>query len=290
MEVYCEDAAQGTSGSAEGSRGEARPPAKRSLGQNYLRDPEVTRRIVAALKAEPGDSLIEIGPGPGALTGHLLAGAPERLVLVEKDHAWAFARRETLREFPGVSGGVILADALELAWERARGPWKIIGNLPYNVASPLMWEIFSRAGFSRAVFMIQKEVGERIAASPGSRAYGALSVWLQSFARPQLECIVPPQAFYPRPKVYSAVLSFTPLSREGTGSLPPPPALKPVLANLIRRCFQQRRKQLGTILREARGEAGLWEKSGIDPVLRPENLSPGDFLRLALVFSQRISL
>ena len=126
------------------------------------------------------------------------------------------------------------------------------------------------------MFMIQKEVGQRIVAEPGTSAYGALGVWVQSFMRPRIECIVPPQVFTPRPKVDSAVLSFVP--REDA----PGPETRAALAGVLHRCFQWRRKQLGTIFKDT----GLREESlppdaGIAFTLRPERLTPGQFLLLA---------
>ncbi len=252
------------------------PRARKSLGQNFLTDRNIARKIVQALEIEPEDRVLEIGPGPGALTGIISEYKPKQLVLVEKDAHWARERRMA----PPESGPphVVIADALTLTWERFAAPWKFIGNLPYNVASPLMWDIFSRApGLARAVFMIQKEVGQRLTAKPGTSAYGALSAWTQSFVRPRLEFIVPPQVFVPRPKVDSAVLSFTPVpAREA-----PAPEQRPALADCLHRCFQQRRKQLGTILKGKMSPA-QWRAMEIDPMLRPEMLGPEAFLRLAL--------
>lgn len=250
----------------------AQPRAKKSLGQHFLRDKNISEKIVRLLQVEEGDSVLEIGPGPGALTG-ILEGTPlSRLVLLEKDRHWAAERQRR----GGPKTQAVLMDALTMSWERItpQAPWKIIGNLPYNVASPLMWDIFSQAtGMVRAVFMIQKEVGDRLAACPDSKDYGALSVWVQSFVRPQWGFTVGPRAFAPPPKVDSAVLSFTPLPREQW------PANPAGLASLIKMCFQNRRKQLGSIFRK-NGRPELiesLEKLQISPEKRPENLSPGDF-------------
>ena len=174
----------------------------------------------------------------------------------------------------------MLTDALRFDWRRIspERPWKVIGNLPYNVASPLIWDIVSRAeGLKRAVFMVQKEVGQRLAAAPGNGHYGALSVWVQSYARPRLEFVVGPGAFSPPPKVDSAVLSFEPLPPEAR------PAHPKALARLLRICFQQRRKQLGGIFRRAglpQMERAL-DQAGLAPSLRPEALSTDDFQRLS---------
>jgi 16S rRNA (adenine1518-N6/adenine1519-N6)-dimethyltransferase len=229
------------------------------------------------LRVEPTDKVLEIGPGPGALTVFLREAGPERLVLVEKDRYWARERRMNGRG----ALEVVVADAMTLAWERFSEPWKFIGNLPYNVASPLMWDLFSKAGgFSRAVFMVQKEVGLRLTARPGTAAYGALSVWTQSFVRPALEFVVPPHVFRPAPKVDSAVVSFEPPALDGA-------ATEAVLfeadglARVLKACFQKRRKQLGTTMRAAGLDPERLSGLGIDPKCRPEELPPALFHRLA---------
>lgn len=266
-------------GTSEGGRGPAMPPrAKKSLGQNFLKDRNIAARIAAQLHIGPDDWVIEIGPGPGALTRHIHAAGPARLFLLEKDHHWA--REHRLHPLAGTpEAQVVLTDALLFPWERldAAHPWKVIGNLPYNVASPLMWDICSRApGLVRASFMIQKEVGERIVAAPGSRQYGALSVWLQCFTKPEWCFVVPPHVFTPRPKVDSAVLAFTPRTDR------PDAVQSKRLAHVLRLCFQQRRKQLQGILRPHVGgdASALLAGLGIDPAARPETLSPERFIAL----------
>ena len=252
------------------------PRAKKSLGQHFLRREEICTRIASLLLPRPEDRVLEIGPGPGALTRALEAGPHACLLLLEKDRHWA-AERQRLA---GPRTQAVLTDALRFDWRRVgpTRPWKIIGNLPYNVASPLIWDIVSRArGLSRAVFMVQKEVGQRLAAAPGNGHYGALSVWVQSYTRPRLEFVVGPGAFSPPPKVDSAVLSFEPLPPEAL------PARPDALSRLLRICFQQRRKQLGGIFRRAglpELETAL-ERTGLAPNLRPEALGKDDFQRLA---------
>ncbi|WP_034636527.1 16S rRNA (adenine(1518)-N(6)/adenine(1519)-N(6))-dimethyltransferase RsmA [Desulfovibrio cuneatus] len=252
------------------------PKAKKALGQNFLQDKNIAAKIVRTLHIAPQDAVLEIGPGPGALTGWVMQASPARLVLVEKDNALAFTRMQAERgDFTGKLQ-VVLADALTMPWNQFTSPWKFVGNLPYNVASPLMWDIVSQAsGLERAVFMVQKEVAQRIVAHPETGAYGALSVWLQSFCRAKLEFVVPPQVFVPRPKVDSAVVSFVP-HPAGTYSFCPVS-----LAKTIKICFQMRRKQLGTILRLSGLNAGVLELLGISPQLRPEALPVATFHLLA---------
>ncbi|WP_297671519.1 16S rRNA (adenine(1518)-N(6)/adenine(1519)-N(6))-dimethyltransferase RsmA [uncultured Desulfovibrio sp.] len=262
--------------------GERPPAAKKSLGQHFLRRDDICTRIAALLLPVEDDDVIEIGPGPGALTRALEAQAHRRLLLLEKDRYWA-AERQRLA---GPHTQAALMDALRFCWRRItpEQPWKIAGNLPYNVASPLIWDMVSQAtGWRRAVFMVQKEVGQRLAARPGTGQYGGLSVWVQSFAQPRLEFLVGPGAFSPPPKVDSAVLSFAPLPLERR------PARPDLLAKLLRVCFQQRRKQLGGIFRHS-GLPWLAEaltSMGLAPTLRPEMLSVDDFQRLTACWAER---
>lgn len=248
------------------------PRAKKSLGQHFLRDRNISEKIVRLLNVCTGDRVMEIGPGPGALTGLLEATPLERLVLLEKDRHWA-AERQRLA---GPHTQAVLTDALTMPWERItpQNPWKIISNLPYNVASPLIWDIVSRAtGLTRAVFMVQKEVAERIIAKPGGKDYGALSVWVQSFVVPDWGFVVGPKCFSPPPKVDSAVVVFTPLPQTARPSNPAG------LARLIKLCFQNRRKQLGSIFRRHGIETWIHRASAvtINPQQRPETLSSMDF-------------
>jgi 16S rRNA (adenine1518-N6/adenine1519-N6)-dimethyltransferase len=279
--------------------GKQSPAAKRSLGQHFLRDPNIARKIVGLLRITAEDSVLEIGPGPGALTRFIAEHNPARLLVVEKDAYWAQEATRLLAAFAPVASSsaaeresprVLTADALAIPFERFTPGWKLIGNLPYNVASPLLWELFSRMPApARAVFMLQKEVGLRLTAAPGSRAYGALSVWLQSFTRPRAAFVVPPHVFHPPPKVDSMVLVFEPPVPCPAGvdgpERPRAPAHLPCspaeLAGVLHACFQMRRKQMGSIA-AARGIAPhKLEALGIDPRLRPENLTPEDFLRVA---------
>ena len=257
-----------------------RPFAKRSLGQNFLRDPNTARRIVALLDIGSDDRVLEIGPGRGALTGHIVDSRPRVAAALEKDGHLAAGLKA---RWPGLA--LAVCDAMQAAWERLAPeqppgrPWKVVGNLPYNVASPLMWEIFSRSrGLERAVFMVQKEVGRRLAAGPGTKDYGALTVWVQSFVSPRLEFVVGPGAFAPRPKVDSAVLSFRP--RQDVEPFDPK-----ALSALLRTCFQKRRKQLGNILRSFwNSDIEQWfAEAGCSPSMRPEELTPQRFRSLAMV-------
>lgn len=257
------------------------PRAKKSLGQHFLRSESVCHRIAALLVPHADDRVLEIGPGPGALTRALEAQPHACLLLLEKDRHWAAERQKC--GAPGTRA--VLMDALRFDWRRLlpEAGWKITGNLPYNVASPLIWDIVSQSAATRCVFMVQKEVGQRLAAAPGTRQYGALSVWVQAHTRPRLEFTLGPGAFSPPPKVDSAVLSFMPLPRKER------PRSPQALARLLRICFQQRRKQLGGIFTRA-GLAWLAEtlpSLGLSPQLRPEALPVEAFLRLSALLADK---
>lgn len=242
---------------------------KKSLGQHFLINPNIPVAMGRLLDVRPEDNILEIGPGPGALTDVLATYGPRQLLLLEKDYYWA---QSCAKKYPAQT---ILIDALNFDWPRLQGNWKIAGNLPYNVASPLIWDIVSKCScWRKCVFMTQKEVALRLAAKPGSKIYGALSVWAQSFANVHLEFSVAAGSFRPPPKVESAVVSFEPRD-----SLPQKPKN---LKRLLDLCFQKRRKQLGSIFKQQKLpnlEAGLLQLQ-IDPQLRPEALAPEQFQKL----------
>ena len=250
------------------------PKAKKSLGQHFLHQRSAAERIVQLLEISSQDRVLEIGPGPGALSGLLRAAKPSCLLLVEKDAYWAVERQKA------GDGYVVLMDAMRFAWSRItpERPWKIIGNLPYNIASPLLWDIASQAvGLQRAVCMVQKEVALRIIAPPNTKNYGALSVWLQSFLRPQLIFTLGPGAFTPPPKVDSALVVFVPLPQAQRAQHPES------LASLLKICFQNRRKQLQNIFRMHNKAHALpiLRELDIDPQKRPEHLAPKLFQELS---------
>ncbi len=258
--------------------------AKRSLGQNFLVDENIVRKIVAALGSIENDTVLEIGPGRGALTKVIIAASPKRYVAIEMDRELAPHIKSAFSGATQVD--VVCANALDVRWEGVTNlsPVKIVGNLPYNVASPLMWDIVSKAKqWSLAVFMVQYEVARRIVASPGNKEYGGLSVWLQNFATPKLLFKVPPSVFRPRPKVDSAVIAFTP---RAVASLPPNAE---DLAALIKTCFGKRRKQIQSILRDnftSEVESILIE-TGATGRSRPEELAPEVFKKLSNVLKLR---
>ena len=262
--------------------GEAFARPKRSLGQNFLVDRNMAAKIVATLGILPGETVIEIGPGRGALSGPILEARPGAYLALEKDRDLA---ARLVREHPGVA--VAITDALRLDWRRVdRLPAvRLIGNLPYNIASPLLWDLCAGAGrFTRGVFMVQHEVARRLAAGPGGREYGALSAWIGNFVRVEYCFKVPPTVFRPRPRVDSAVVAVTPLPPEERPDDPP------ALARLLKRLFAARRKQLRGILKHCFDAevAGYFAAQGISEQDRPENLSPIGLRGLANLLKTRL--
>lgn len=252
-------------------------PRKR-FGQHFLHEHGIIEKIVAAVDPRPGDLVVEIGPGLGALTRPLLDRL-ERLHVVELDRDLA-QRLEA--EFGPDRLAVHRADALEFDFGALGAGLRVVGNLPYNVSTPLLFHIARSAGRLRDLhFMLQREVVERMVAAPSTPEYGRLSVMLQyRFAMEKL-FLVSPGCFRPPPKVESAMVRLVPLAR------PDPLALdEEMLAAAVTRAFTRRRKTLRNALAGVATEAEL-ASVGINAGLRPENLSVADYVRIANVAAQR---
>jgi 16S rRNA (adenine1518-N6/adenine1519-N6)-dimethyltransferase len=251
------------------------PRAKRRLGQHFLSDPRILDRIADALGATPRDTVLEIGPGPGGLTA-ALAERAGRVVAIEKDAELVPALRERFSRITVVEG-----DALELDWPSLGGPAALVaGNIPYNITSPLIDKALTPPRPSRIVFLVQKEVADRVTAEPGGGTYGALSVGVQAVARAERLFVVPAGAFHPRPKVDSAVLRLTPLDAPLVHD-----AEVARFRRLVVGLFGYRRKQLGRGVRELTGwapdrVADVLARAEVDPAARPETLPPAAFVRL----------
>ncbi|MBR9990768.1 MAG: ribosomal RNA small subunit methyltransferase A [Gemmatimonadetes bacterium] len=259
--------------------------AKKSLGQNFLVDANQQRRIVAALEAGSGDTVIEIGPGQGALTRHI-AGSVARLFLVELDRDLAPALENEFADDPAVT--VIQADVLDTDLREMVGgdmsSVKVVGNIPYNITTPIIFRLLERElRPERIVIMIQREVADRILAGPGESEYGALSVGVQSVARAERLFNVGRGSFRPVPRVDSTVLLIRPIS-------PPPLTARDEedLRDLTRTVFSWRRKQLQKTLRSAPAYAldsarvdAVQQQTGIALDRRPEQLAPDQFISLA---------
>lgn len=250
-------------------------PRKR-FGQHFLHDPAVIERIVTAIRPSPGERLVEIGPGEGALTLPLLAHGA-RLTVIELDRD--LARRLAARPEAGSTLEVIEADALKvsLADLAASGErLRLVGNLPYNVSTPLLFHLLAQAGTIRDMhFMLQREVVERMAAGPGSKSYGRLSVMLAATCRVEALFDIGPGAFRPPPRVWSSIVRLEPW-----GEPPFTVADRARFAEVVRRAFGQRRKTLRNALSGLVDEAAI-RAAGCDPGARAETLPAAAFARLA---------
>lgn len=249
--------------------------ARKSLGQHFLLDQNVTRRIVALAGDLAGRTVFEIGPGPGGLTRALLESQARRIVAVEKDPR-CVAALDSLRVCAQGRLELVEGDALNVDLAAfAQAPRVIVANLPYNVGTPLLigW-LRNVEAFESLTLMFQAEVAERILAKPGTKAYGRLSVVAQFCCVGKKVMALPARAFTPPPKVASSVVRLTPrLERPADVSFA-------VLERLTAAAFGQRRKMVRSSLKVLGGEA-LLERAGIDPARRAEELSVADFENLA---------
>ena len=252
-----------------------REPAKKSLGQHFLHERGVVDHIILAVDPKPGDRIVEIGPGQGAMTFPLLArhGA---LTAIEFDRDLLqplAAQARAHGELTLVHADVLNVDLTALA---AGQRIRLVGNLPYNLSSPILFHALDHAGAIRDMhFMLQKEVVDRMAAPPGSKVYGRLSVMLQAYCEVTALFTVGPGAFRPPPKVDSAVVRLLPRAPATIGIDDPAR-----FAAIVRAAFGQRRKTLRNSLGDACTPEQL-QAAGIDPGERAERLSVDDFIRLA---------
>ena len=262
----------------------------RRLGQHFLNDRNILRRIVDALEAEPGDVVLEIGPGKGSLTRELL-GRGLRVIAIEKDAR--LAREAGWGMGDGERLTIVEGDALKLDWHdlltRTTHPaspishldFSVCGNIPYSVTSPLLDKALTPPLPERVVFLVQEEVAKRITARPGTKAYGALTVGVQALCRAEKLFVVRPGAFEPPPKVQSALLRLVPLAEP----LIDPAFEGQAFRRFVTACFSQRRKQLRNVLRAVTGRSAAEVTAGlaslvIDPAARPETLAPSQFVAL----------
>lgn len=253
--------------------------ARKSLGQNFLLDLNLTGRIARVAGPLDGVDVIEVGPGPGGLTRALLAEGASRVIAIERDQRCLPALAEIAEAYPGRLE-VLEGDAMEIdPRPHLRRPARIIANLPYNVGTALLVNWLEGADWppwwQSLTLMFQKEVAQRIVAAPGSKAYGRLSVLAQWRARAKIAFEVPPQAFTPPPKVTSAVVHIEPIDM--------PTGIDPArLSAITAAAFSQRRKMLRQSLKGcSAAPLDLLAQAGIDPTRRAETLSLAEFLALA---------
>lgn len=254
----------------------------RALGQNFLADPNVARRIARLARVGPGDEVLEVGAGLGSLTS-ALAATGASVLAVELDSALATVLRERVG---GEGVRVVEADAMTLDWESLLGEseWVLVANLPYNIATPLLVQIVRRvAAVRRMLVMVQREVGERLAARPGEAAHGAPSVRLAYFAEVRLVGRVPASVFLPRPKVESVLVEVV---RRAEPAVAGEAASYEEIDRLVAAGYSKRRKMLRGSLAGLVGEE-VFEAAGVEPTARPEELGIADWGRLAAARSVR---
>lgn len=265
------------------------PRARKSLGQHFLTDPRILDRIAAALDPATGDLVVEIGAGTGTLT-RVLAARVGKVIAIEKDGRLA-SECGMWNAKCGISNvEIVHGDALTLDWRTfiphsafSIPHFKVCGNIPYNLTSPLLERVVALAPRPACVvFLVQAEVADRLGSAAGSKSYGGLSVGIQSLCVVEKLFVVRAGAFTPPPRVHSAVIRLRPR---------PTPLVDPVeiapFRTFVTACFSRRRKQLRNVVRAIRGEDGSVEvieegfrALGIDPAARPETLAPEAFVRL----------
>ena len=267
-----------TSGIQDGHR------ARKRFGQNFLTDEAVIARIVSAIAPKDDDRLIEIGPGLGALTCQLIQPLTH-LTVVELDRdiipklKERCSKQKTAQNQSSLSKLTILeqdALTLDLAPLATEGPLRIAGNLPYNIATPLIFHLLEQSKYiADMTFMLQKEVVDRLAAHPGNRDYGRLSLMVQAVAEVESLFVVPPTAFNPPPKVDSAIVRLVPRAHPLV-----PDDLKPLFGELVSLAFAHRRKTLQNNLKH-RLPTSTIILAGVDPGTRAEQVSLDEFIKLA---------
>ncbi len=254
---------------------------RKSLGQNFLQDPNIINKIVAGLGIRQSDTVIEIGPGRGALTELIIAQACKtHLIEFDRDLVEYWQQRANSIESLIVHGADVMSFDLFEVIKSTPNKIKVIGNLPYNISSPVLFHLMHYADhIEHQVVMLQKEVVERMASEPGSKQYGRLSVMLQQ--RYQIENLfkVPPTAFFPPPKVDSAIARLTPLTK-----ITNPVDSQIDFEKVVKQAFSMRRKTLRNTLKGLISTAQI-ETLGIDPGARAETLNVAEFTALSNIYS-----
>ncbi len=260
---------------------------RRHMGQNFLIDANIVRKIVNAAEIKTNDAVIEVGPGAGALTLSM-ARKGAWLLVIEIDRGLTRLLGDLLEPWPQVT--IVEQDALHVSWEKqvkqikpGKGSVKLISNLPYKISGPFMYNLFKdKFPFSMAVLMFQKEVARRLVASPGDPDYSALSVLCRYYCEGKILFDVSKNVFFPRPKVGSAVLKLVPRRKDLTGKE------EKLLWEIVQGSFQQRRKtilnsmdRLFDIPRNRLAE--LLEQVPVSPAARPEELSVCEFAKLTRI-------
>ncbi len=242
--------------------------ARKRFGQNFLNDRGIISRIVRSIDIKPEDNLLEIGPGTGALTHEILRES-DNLTLIEIDRDLAATLQETFPNIRLINDDVMKVDVTKVAPGK---PLRIIGNLPYNISTPLLFKLFKEGDCIQDMhFMLQLEVVDRMSAEHDSRSYGRLSIMTQLHCHAEKLFEVPREAFTPRPKVTSAIVRLTPRAKPDNLDLV-------LMESLLIQAFSARRKTIRNALKSFLSESDL-EQLNLDPRLRPENLTVDDYVR-----------
>lgn len=267
-------------------------PRKR-FGQNFLHDAGVIEQIVDSIRLQKQDNLLEIGPGLGALTEPLLAQV-QGMTVIELDKDLANALKLNIganshSDFTIINDNAMQVDYRQLAQKIGKGSFRVVGNLPYNISTPILFHLLEFSDVIKDMhFMLQKEVVDRITAEPNTKAYGRLSVVIQYFCQTQYLLTVPKGAFNPPPKVTSAVFRLTPFVKK-----PIVAHNEPLFMTIVRETFNHRRKTLRAIFKSVNILPKLSDDdflmANIDPQARPETLSVADFVRLSDIAWQKTS-
>lgn len=257
------------------------PRARKRFGQNFLQDMAIIEAIVEAISPEPGQHLVEIGPGRGALTEPLLQRC-DQLDVIELDRDLVPILEKKLSAYGHLR--INQADALRFDYRTLQSdaePLRVIGNLPYNITTPLLFHLLEQSEIIEDMcFMLQREVVERICAQPGTKQYGRLSIMLQHQCYAEQLFIVPPEAFDPAPKVDSAIVYLQPLKQRLGGEVD-----LNTLNAIVTQAFSQRRKTIANTLKKQVSLEQL-EQVGIEPKQRPETVSVEQYVKLSQCFSQ----
>lgn len=250
------------------------PRARKRFGQHFLVDEGVLQHIADVIRLQPDDRLLEIGPGPGALTGYLY-GAADRYVAVELDRDLIAPLRARFADLELISADILRTDLDEILDPPG---WRLVGNLPYNISSPLLLKLFGHLHQIRDMhFMFQRELGQRIGASPGSKSWGRLGVLTQYYCEVESLFDVAPEAFSPPPKVYSQVVRLVP-KRELA------PVDMAIFNRVLQLAFSSRRKRIANGLKDLNVD---WARAAVDQDARPDVLDVEAFLRLANAVAEK---
>lgn len=250
---------------------------KRYLGQNFLFDPSILKRIIQVAQLDREDLIVEIGPGPGRLT-RMLAEKVKKVIAIELDKKLYEKLKAELAGYSNVE--LIHGNALEYSYENLP-EFKVVANIPYYITTPIIFRLLdTKENVKSMTLTVQKEVAERIVATPGGKDYGVLSIMVQYYAKPNLKFIIPKETFRPVPKVDSAVIHIKILEKPSVYVVD-----KELFSRIVKTAFSQRRKMISNSLKSIRQDVKEWlSEAGIDPDRRPETLSIEEFAKLANKF------